>query len=91
MTKIAKNKARPRTDEEQKKYEAIMARGRKALLCLQARRQLKNLEPITPEMADAIFWDENNNKPLELTRAEQAMLIVFGEEITKSEMEKTRQ
>jgi len=52
------------TDER----ERIVERGQRAMLRLQARRNLGKGNPITTEMADAIFWDEEKNKLLPLTR-----------------------
>src|SRR5262249_39480324 len=58
--------------------QAAIKKATRARLCICARRSLGRGERITPEMADAIFFDGTTGKPLPLSRAEQAQLIVFG-------------
>ena len=56
----------------------IVEEGARAWLRIKARRRLAKMEHISTDMADAIFWDDENDCPLDLTRQQQAMLIVFG-------------
>jgi hypothetical protein len=77
-TKFKSTEDRRRADMNEQAERDLMNKGKRAALRLHARRSLGRGERITPEMADAIYWDEDKNEPITQTRAEQAMMLVFG-------------